>query len=114
MKASIEYDIRYIVTKESDDGELRVGDRMHIDYYCNKDKYHGFEHFTIFTPVRPSDKPLFGLQPKNHTRVFYTEKEMLDALKGVEVKLDTDYALRRVNDHLKEIRKLKKDYNLSI
>ncbi len=106
------YNIHYIVTKGSDDGEIKVGERLWLEHYVKVDKYHGFEHFTIITPARPDDKPLLGLPPINHTWVYRLEQEMLDALKGVEVELNVEIAQKMINDHLNKINKLKKDYNL--
>ena len=91
---TIKYNIHYIVTKDSNDGEIKVGETLLIKHDKKEPEngYFGYEHFTIFTPVKENAPSFFGMPALCDTRNFDTEQKMLKALEGVEVKLNKNLA----------------------
>ena len=110
----IKLGINYIVTKQSNDSEIKIDNRLRIIHEKkeSQNRYSGWDRYVIFTPVRENAPTFFGLPALNHTRSFDKEEDMLKAIEGVEVKLDKEFATQCITDLQKKIDKYKIDYKL--
>jgi len=110
----IKINMRYIVTKGSDDGVILIGDTMNISHNKMESSNYGggYDKYSMFLPMRDEGKSLFGMRQINNVKFFDTKELLIKALKGVEVILDTKWAQSRIDDHEKDILKLRTDYGL--
>jgi len=107
----IKIDINYIVTKESDNGKIKVGDYLIVKK--NRYSYSDTVYYNILTSPKETDPKFFGMKFCNSVTVCDTEEELQAALKGVKVELDKKWAKQYVADLQKKIDDVTKKYKLN-
>lgn len=99
--------VHYIVTKKSNDNEIKEGETLVIRY----DKNETLGDYTIYTPVREGDSGFFGKPAIHHTRIM-THAKLVESLKGVHLVLNKDLGEKLILELQEKIEKLKQDYEL--
>jgi hypothetical protein len=103
------FNTHYIVIKDSDDGFINVGDTLLLHYGNN----YSLGDYTINTPPKSDAPTFFGLPQVNNCRYFKTKADLLVALKGTEVRYNTELALRLIADLQKKIDKIVENHELT-
>ena len=108
----IEIGKKYIVTKASDNGHIKIGEPLMIE--CenrnNEDDFLSWTLFGIFRVGKSEYKKLNAQQ--NTVRHFNEKQELFDFIKGVEVQLDIKSARENIDLLQHEITKIEEDYKL--
>jgi len=112
LELELEINKKYIVTKTSKNGFIKIGEPLTISYNPQMDDFSK-ESWTLFGMFRVGKSEYKKLHSEQNTvRDFKSKSDLFTFLKGVEVQLDIKWARERIDIMQYEIKKLEEDYKL--
>jgi hypothetical protein len=108
--------MHYVITNSSVDKMYLKGDRFLLEIRKEKEFHDdSVERIRYVTFGPPKSNVKFGpLTQLNTVRYFNSKKEFLNAVKGMEVKSDIEWAMKRINKLEQELDTLSKNYCVKV